>query len=91
MLTRIGPTYKEQDVFDLNQMPYSFEYMYSRFAKVTKDMVLYLPRTSDLNQMADCLADEENPQKAQIVHYSTYENSRAMCVYLGGWQEISVS
>lgn len=88
MLIKTGPTYKEQDIFDLDLMPYSFEYMYSRFAKVTKDMVLYLPRTSDLNQMADCLADEE---KAQIVHYCTYENSRAMCAYLGDWKEISVS
>lgn len=75
-------------MFDLGNMPYSFEYMYSRFAKVTKDMVLYLPRTSDLNQMADCIGEEE---KAQIVHYCTYENSRALCVYLGNWQVIGLS
>lgn len=81
-----GPSYKEHDVFDLNNMPYSFEYMYSQFSKITNNLILYLPRTSDLNQMADCLPDGE---KAQIVHYCTYENSRAMCVYLGDWKTIA--
>lgn len=62
--------------------------MYSQFSKLTKDMILYLPRTSDLNQMADYLGEGE---KAQVVHYCTNENSKAMCVYLGDWKEISRS
>lgn len=83
-----GPGYKDSgDVFDLNEMPYSMEYMYEKFAKVTQNMVLYLPRTSDLQQISDCVP---NGQKAQIVHYCLHENSKALCAYLGDWQKIDV-
>ncbi|KAK5945979.1 hypothetical protein PMZ80_000118 [Knufia obscura] len=64
-----GPGYKDAgNSFDLNgdTMPYTLDYMHSRFSKITKDMVLYLPRTSDLNQIADCV---EGDEKAQIMHY----------------------
>ena len=81
-----GPGYKDAgSVFDLNQMPYSLEYMWSKFSKITDNLVLYLPRTSDLNQIADCVGDGE---KAQIVHYCIHENSKALCAYLGQWDEI---
>jgi len=69
-------------------MPYSLEYMHSRFSTVTKDMILYLPRTSDLNQIADCV---ERNEKAQIMHYCIYENSKALCAYLGNWKKISLA
>lgn len=85
-LIRTGPGYKDADVMDLNNMPYSLDYMFSRFSRITPNIVLYLPRTSDLNQIADCV---ENDEKAQIVHYCIQENSKALCAYFGSWNEIS--
>ena len=64
-------------------MPYSLEYMYTRFAQITKNIVLYLPRTSDLNQIARFVEGED---KAQVVHYCTQEKSKALCVYFGEWK-----
>ncbi|KAJ9654016.1 putative diacylglycerol O-acyltransferase tgs1 [Neophaeococcomyces mojaviensis] len=82
-----GPGYKNAgDVFDLDLMPYSLEYMYSRFAQITKSIVLFLPRTSDLNQIAKYV---EGNSKAQIVHYCTHEKSKALCVYFGEWQDVT--
>lgn len=81
----IGPGYKESNIMDLNQMPYTLEHMYSAFSKITKEIILYLPRTSDLNQLADCV---EANSKAQIVHYCIHENSKALCAYFGDWNEI---
>lgn len=70
---------------DLNKMPYSLDFMFSKFSQITQDIVLYLPRTSDLNQIADCM---KNDDKAQIVHYCIQENSKALCAYFGTWSEI---
>lgn len=72
-------------MFDLNLMPYSLDYMYERFSTVTRHMILYLPRTSDLNQIARVV---EGTEKAQVVHYCIHENSKALCAYLGTWREI---
>lgn len=66
--------------------PYSLEHIYSRFAKMTKNIVLYLPRTSDLNQIADCM-DDNGDGKHHVVHYCTKGASRALCVYFGQWQK----
>ncbi|KAK5103290.1 putative diacylglycerol O-acyltransferase tgs1 [Lithohypha guttulata] len=82
-----GPSYKDADIMNLENMPYSLDFMYSRFSQVTKNMVLYLPRTGDLNQIADCVEQED---KAQIVHYCICENSKALCAYLGSWKDIEV-
>lgn len=83
-----GPSYKDAAVMDLNTMPYGIDYMFSKLALVTKNIVLYLPRTSDLNQLADCV-DEGG--KAQIVHYCVKENSKALCAYFGEWADIETS
>lgn len=67
--------------------PYSLSYMFESFTKASKTMVLYLPRTSDLRQIAKCVDEDK---KAQVVHYCTTGASRAMCVYLGDWANISM-
>lgn len=68
MLTRlIGPAYLEEEVFDLrNMQPYNLMALFEPFAKVTKDIVLYLPRTSDLNQVAQ-LAEQD--KTLPVIHY----------------------
>lgn len=81
-----GPGYKQAGrVFDLEQMPYSFEHMHSKFSQITNEQILYLPRTSDLNQISDAMEDSA---KAQAVHYCIHENSKALCLYLGSWKHI---
>ena len=84
---RSGPSYKDDHVFDLEAMqPYGLGYMYEKLSSITPNMVLYLPRTSDMVQIGACVPDE---QKAQIVHYLTRGASRALCAYLGTWSDIS--
>lgn len=67
VLTSIGTEYNATDVFDLSTMqPYSLDALYKSFSKVSKDLVFYLPRTSDLNQIAK-YASEGN--KLEVSHY----------------------
>ncbi|KAF2665125.1 putative RNA methylase family protein [Microthyrium microscopicum] len=76
-----GPQYTDTTIFDLKKMePYSIEHIYSNFAKVTKDIVLYLPRNSNLNQLVKyASADREMP----IIHYCMKGASKALCAYVG--------
>ena len=85
---RIGPQYRSETVFDLETMqPYSVKDLYAAFKKYTDYVVLYLPRTSDLRQIAELVAEGE---KAQIVHYCADGRSKALCAYLGPFGKISV-
>lgn len=84
----LGPGYRDTEVFDLEAMqPYSFGYLYQSFKKLTPNVVLYLPRTSDLRQIAKEVGDEK---KTQIVHYCTSGTSRALCAYLGDWGSLNL-
>lgn len=48
-----GPEYSCSDVFDLESMqPYGLREMYEAFSRFSRHVVLYLPRTSDLRQVA---------------------------------------
>ena len=85
-MSNAGPGYKDAEVFDLTWMqPYSLRYMFARFGRLTKSMAFYLPRTSDLGQIAECVEDGET---AQVVHYCTDGGSRALCAYLGKWGDV---
>jgi trimethylguanosine synthase len=82
-----GPTYRSAEIFDLNAMqPYSFTRIVRDFRQITDNIVLYLPRTSDLRQIGDCM---EDGKKCQVIHYCTKENSRALCVYLGDFSVLT--
>lgn len=73
-------------MFNLETMqPYSLSQIYDRFARVTPNMVLYLPRTSDLSQIA---AKVPKGKKTQLVHYCQNGRSKAMSAYLGSWETI---
>ena len=68
VLTTIGTEYGAEDVFDLTKMePYNLEKLYKSFTKVTNEVVLYLPRTSDLNQIARYGQDGK---KLEVAHYA---------------------
>lgn len=68
--------------------PYSLKYMFDSFHRFAKNIVFYLPRTSDLQQIAQCVPANE---KAEVVHYCTNGGSRALCAYLGDWDRVSAS
>lgn len=72
--------------------PYSFKYLYESFRQVTTDLVLYLPRTSDLRQIArDVDGSKDSQTKTDVAHYCTNGSSRALCVYIGNWARLSLS
>ena len=56
--------------------PYWLDQLHSSLSKVTKDLVLYLPRTSDLNQIAKYVPKGE---KVQVTHYCMKGASKVTC------------
>jgi trimethylguanosine synthase len=72
-----GPDYLAQKVFDLETMePYSLSGMHAEFSKVTKEVVYFLPRSSDYNQIAAVAegVDGSNGQDdtVKVVQYSIH-------------------
>lgn len=62
--------------------PYSLKFLYAEFSLFSEHMVLYLPRTSDLRQLAKVV---KASQKATVMHYCMEGASKALCVYYGGF------
>lgn len=60
--------------------PYTLETLYSKFTGLQSSVVLYLPRTSDLRQLAKHAKDDE---KLKVTHYCMHGSSKALCVYFG--------
>ncbi|KAK1072302.1 putative diacylglycerol O-acyltransferase tgs1 [Friedmanniomyces endolithicus] len=78
-----GPTYTDYEVFDLNVMgPYTLPFLYSSLSAITPDVVLYLPRTSDLRQLAKHAKPGE---MLKVTHYCMHGASKALCVYFGSF------
>ena len=59
--------------------PYGIKALYEPFSAATH-VVLFLPRTSDLKQIAQYGAKNE---KLRITHYCMYGASKALCVFYG--------
>ena len=80
-----GPKYNSAEVFDLTTMePYTLDKLNGQLGSATSTLALYLPRTSDLRQLARMVKSGE---KAAVIHYCTDGGSRALCAYLGsGWK-----
>jgi trimethylguanosine synthase len=68
MLTAAGTEYGVDDIFDLTKMqPYNLEKLYKSFTKYSNEVVLYLPRNSDLNQIARYA---QGGKKLEVAHYA---------------------
>lgn len=59
--------------------PYNLDTLYKSFSRITKNLVLYLPRTSDLNQIARYAQDDSSggagekkkkEKKLEVAHYA---------------------
>ena len=63
----VGPGYRADPIFNLSQMePYSLDKLVGPFRGLTLEIALYLPRTSDLRQIARSVEDEQN---VTVMHY----------------------
>ncbi|KAL5121096.1 putative diacylglycerol O-acyltransferase tgs1 [Pleosporales sp. CAS-2024a] len=79
-----GVEYGSEDVFDLSHMqPYPLDTLYKSFTKYTTEVVLYLPRNSDLNQIARYAKDGK---MLEVAHYAIMGASKALCVYFGDFK-----
>ena len=66
-LTIAGPGYRSDSVFDLAKMqPYTLTDLLYPFQQLTEDVVLYLPRTSDVRQLAN---KSSEGSKTIVMHY----------------------
>ena len=72
-----GTTYADEDVFDLSKMePYNLEALYKSFSEFSKCIVLYLPRNSDLDQLAQYAPEDK---KMDVAHYCMMGASKVCC------------
>jgi trimethylguanosine synthase len=73
-----GPGYVSDQVFNLNTMdPYSLEQIYAACREM--DSALYLPRSSDLRQIAKLVPEGK---KVEVVQYCMYGASKALVAYI---------
>ncbi|CAF9929284.1 hypothetical protein IMSHALPRED_007868 [Imshaugia aleurites] len=78
-----GPGYRSDTVFDLAKMqPYTLTDLLSPFRHFTEDIVLYLPRTSDIRQLAN---ESSEGSKTTVMHYCMEGASKAVCAYYGAF------
>lgn len=79
-----GPGYRTDEVFDLSNMqPYNLEKLHSAYRKM--DHVLFLPRTSDIRQLARLAPNGsggEDQGKIDVVQYCMEGASKAMAAYI---------
>lgn len=79
-----GPGYRSDEVFNLNTMePYSLDHLYREYSEFSKHIVLYLPRTSDLRQLAKLVDDGK---QVIVEHYCIEGASKALCAYYGDFK-----
>ena len=62
-----GPGYKTDEVFNLSTMqPYNLQQLLDPFRNYSENVVLYLPRTSDMRQLANATNGDK---KTVVMHY----------------------
>lgn len=64
--------------------PYNLSHLYETFSKLSDDIVLYLPRTSDIRQLLKYCKNRQ--EKLKAIHYCMHGASKALCVYYGSFK-----
>lgn len=81
-LMNAGPGYRSDTVFDLAKMqPYTLTDVLHPFQQLTEDVVLYLPRTSDVRQLAN---KSGKGRKTTVMHYCMEGASKVGRTYRSG-------
>ncbi|CAO1597348.1 MAG: hypothetical protein LQ349_006306 [Xanthoria aureola] len=76
-----GPGYSTDPVFNLESMdPYSLDELLDSFQQFTQEVVLFLPRTSDLRQLASA---NHSLGRVKAIHYCMQGASKGICAYFG--------
>lgn len=71
-------------MFNVETMkPYSLQTLCEEFSMFSPYMVYYLPRSSNLKQLAKYV--DAGEQKSHIIHYCIEGASKALCVFYGGF------
>lgn len=71
-----GPGYREEEVFNLETMePYGATKIMKAARNISEDVALYVPRTSDLNQLAQL---EEEGKLIEGIHYCLERKSKVI-------------
>lgn len=71
-----GVEYTNQEVFDLSTMqPYNLDTMYQAFSKISSCLVFFLPRNSDLRQLAQYAPEGK---KLEVAHYGVHKRSKVI-------------
>ena len=60
--------------------PYSLQKLYNECSAFTKHIVLFLPRTSDVKQLAKLAPDD---RQTTVMHYCVEGASKALCIFYG--------
>lgn len=60
--------------------PYSLQKLYDEYSAFSKHMVIFIPRTSDMRQIAKLVPDGE---KGMVMHYCMEGASKALCIFYG--------
>ena len=77
VLIPVGPGYRSDTIFDLAMMqPYTLTDLLNPLRQLTEDVVLYLPRTSDIRQLAD---ESFTGEKTTVMHYCIEGASKVGC------------
>jgi trimethylguanosine synthase len=78
VLINAGTEYGADNIFDLTKMePYNLDKLYKSFTKYSSEVVLYLPRNSDLNQIARY---GEDGKKLEVSHYTIMGASKVSSI-----------
>lgn len=79
-----GQGYRSDAIFDLARMqPYNLKDLLSAFQQLTEYVVLYLPRNSDIRQLAKT---SRARSKTTVIHYCMAGASKALCAYHGAFK-----
>ncbi|KAI5776658.1 RNA cap guanine-N2 methyltransferase-domain-containing protein [Geopyxis carbonaria] len=77
-----GPSYREDEVFNLETMqPYPASKIIRAARTLSENLALYIPRTSDLNQLGQHVVTDE--PMIEVVHYALNNRSKAITAYFG--------
>lgn len=87
-LTIVGPGYRSDTVFDLSKMqPYTLSELLEPFRKLASDVALYLPRTSDIRQLANEAVEDG---RMIVMHYCMEGASKVYSAVLSPNNQLTI-
>ncbi|PWA91888.1 WW domain-containing protein [Artemisia annua] len=78
-----GPDYSESKIFDINTMlkPHSGKHLFNVAKEIAPRMVMYLPKNSDISQLADLALSARPPWKLEVEKNVINDKLKAITAY----------